>query len=175
MPRILLAVLLLSSLAVQAQTQIYRTTDKDGNTVFTDAPPADSQGTEQVEVPPPNTAPPPADIPSLAPTPKPAAPAAPEVSVAIVSPANETTIPMGPGNFTVQAETSQVSGADLQLQLFMDGVPMGEPQRGSRWDLTNVFRGAHDLTVSVVDAGGNPLASSEPVRVYVLRPSSNFR
>jgi hypothetical protein len=55
----------------------------------------------------------------------------------------------------------------------MDGTPWGEPQQATTWNLTNVFRGAHDITVAVVDEEGQQLANSEPVRVYVLRPSIN--
>jgi hypothetical protein len=55
----------------------------------------------------------------------------------------------------------------------MDGIPWGDPQQGNSWALSNVFRGAHDITVAVVDEQGQHLASSDPVRVYVLRPSIN--
>ena len=41
--------------------------------------------------------------------------------------------------------------------------------------MTNVFRGAHDLEVAVVDMNGEELARSPAVRVYVLRPSVNFK
>ena len=80
---------------------------------------------------------------------------------------------MGPGNFSVSASISPALQQGAQLQLMMDGAPQGEPQAQAGWDLTNVFRGAHDLTVNVIDAQGKTLATSEPVRVYVLRPSVN--
>ena len=56
----------------------------------------------------------------------------------------------------------------------MDGTPWGDPQTSNSWALTNVFRGAHDLTVAVTDTKGKKLANSDPVRVYVFRPSANF-
>ena len=60
------------------------------------------------------------------------------------------------------------------LQLFMDGTPRGEPQQGANWDLTNVFRGRHDLTVGVIDGSGETIVVSDPVTVFVFRPSTNF-
>ena len=95
--------------------------------------------------------------------------------VAIAAPANETTIPMGPGNFAVSASVEPALEPGALLQLYIDGSPSGNPQSSGEWALTNIFRGAHDLTVAVVDDKGNQLAESGPVRVYVLRPSTNFK
>ncbi len=174
--RTLLVLLLPLLICATASAQIYRTTDEQGNVVFTDTPP---QGVarEEVELPPTNTAPPPPPRPDLAPR-EPAAdeePAGVEYGVVITVPADETTIPMGPGNFSVSAVVRPSLGADERLQLFVDAVPWGEPQKVPSWSLTNVFRGAHDITVAVIDSAGSHLAVSEPVRVYVLRPSVNFR
>ncbi len=180
----LLLSLLLFSLAATAQ--IYKTTDEQGNVVFTDSPP---QGVdrEEVELPRTNTAPPPPE--RAAPPSKEQATeedaadvdaaagdtADVEYGVVITLPENETTIPMGPGNFTVSAVVRPSLGADDRLQLLMDAVPWGDPQTVPSWALTNVFRGAHDIAVAVVDSDGKHLAISEPVRVYVMRPSVNFR
>lgn len=170
MLRITLLILLLTPLAGFGQS-IYRTVDEDGNVIFTDAPPADAGEREQITLPPTNTAPPPPARPQVE------APATEEgpvtYTVAITSPANETTIAMGPGNFSVSASVKPGLKKGHTLQLMMDGAPRGEPQAGTSWDLTNVFRGAHDLTVSLSDKEGKALATSEAVRVYVLRPSIN--
>lgn len=170
MLRITLFILLLIPLAGFGQS-IYRTTDKDGNVVFTDAPPAGSSGTEQVELPPTNTAPPPPAMPRTAEPEKEEVQAS--YAVAITSPGNESTIAMGPGNFSVSASVKPGLRKGQALQLFMDGAPQGEPQAGTSWNLTNVFRGGHDLTVSLMDKSGEVIATSESVRVYVLRPSIN--
>lgn len=171
MIRSILLLGLLMPLATSAQ--IYRTTDEQGNVVFTDKPPASSASTEAVELAPTNTTP----ATQIKPRPKPTAPEEePEdsgISIAITIPANETTVPMGPGNFAVNTKVEPGLGKGASLQLYMDGIPWGDPQQGTSWALTNVFRGAHDITVAVVDEQGQHLASSEPVRVYVLRPSIN--
>jgi hypothetical protein len=82
---------------------------------------------------------------------------------------------MGPGNFSVSATVQPGLGSGSLLQLYVDGSASGNPQSSNTWELTNVFRGAHDLSVAVVDNKGDQLAVSEPVRVYVLRPSVNFK
>ena len=173
MSRGLLLSLLLASCVASAQ--IYKTTDEQGNVVFTDTPPADTNA-ERIEVRSPNTTPPP---PPVEAAPQPASEeqenVAVEFSVAITAPDNETTIPMGPGNFSVSARVAPALAQEEALQLYLDDEPWGEPQQATDWDLTNVFRGAHDLTVAVLDVDGNRLAISTPVRVYVMRPSVNFR
>lgn len=171
MLRIAVPLIVLLALPALAQTSIYRTIDEDGNVVFTDAPPADSKRKiERIENPHINSMPPPEDIEPLAkPADEPQDDGA-AFEVVITDPANETTIPNGPGNFSVGATVSPALGSGHTLQLFMDGSPWGEPQRGARWNLTNVLRGQHDLTVGVIDTAGETLAMSEPVRVYVFRP-----
>lgn len=175
MRRLLILVLLVAPLTIQAQ--IYRTTDEHGNVVFTDTPSAGSGPAERIDIRDTNTTPPP---------PSPAPSAVPQqsmeeadqtatYSVAITSPANETSFPMGPGNFSVSAKVDPNLRGTESLQLYIGGIPSGEAQRAASWALTNVFRGAHDLTVAVVDAQGQQLAISAPVRVFVHRPSVNFR
>lgn len=172
---LLLLVLLLSSGATMADS-IYRTTDAEGNVVFTDAPNANSRPAEPVEIQRTNTVRPPQMTTPRADDSDTATeePEAPEYTVTITSPANETSFPMGPGNFSVNVRVSPALKKYEGLQLFMDGEPQGSPQRDTMWDLTNVFRGQHDITVGVVDNAGEVLVMSPPVRVFVHRPSSNF-
>jgi hypothetical protein len=169
-----LLILTLLVLPLAASAQIYRTTDEHGNEVFTDSPPPGSSKSQRVDIQQTNTiAPPPS-------RPAPAAPQAPEpepvaYSVSIIEPANETSFPMGPGNFSVIAEVTPALTGDNALQLHIDGIPWGQPQRDTTWALTNIFRGAHDLTVQVIDTEGQSLATSSAIRVFVHRPSVNFR
>ncbi len=163
--------LLLAATGLSAQT-IYKTTDAQGNVVFTDKPPGD-RNAEQVELRPMNTTP---SVPVPARTPdterKAAdddAESAPEV--AITSPENESTIPMGGGDFGVFASVTPAVGPGQSLQLLIDGEAWGGPQNGGAWQLSNIMRGPHDLTVQLLDSGGAAIASSTSVRVYVLRPS----
>tara|TARA_R110002049_G_scaffold59729_9_gene161327 strand:+ start:3662 stop:4192 length:531 start_codon:yes stop_codon:yes gene_type:complete len=176
MSRLLLLAVLLTSLHSAADS-IYRTTDAEGNVVFTDAPNANSQPSEQIEIQRTNTVEPPPQIRPLPDTtPNDTEQEAPApYKVVITSPENETSFPMGPGNFSVSARVSPALKKYVGLQLFVDGEAWGDPQRDNMWDLINVFRGQHDLTVAVVNNAGETLAVSEPVRVYVHRPSTNFK
>ncbi|MCB1856514.1 MAG: DUF4124 domain-containing protein [Halieaceae bacterium] len=160
--------------ALAGQAQIYKTVDADGNVSYSDTP-ASGGASEEVEMRHINTTPPP---PAIVPRERPAAeeePAAVNYRPVITAPANETTIPMGPGNFQVNASVEPALAPGTALQLYIDGQPQGVPQDSPGWALTNVFRGAHDLEVAVVDTSGRELARSGAVRVYVLRPSVNFK
>jgi hypothetical protein len=171
MSRLLLLVLLLLPLGSLAQA-VYRTTDAQGNVVFTDTPPTNATPADRIEIRPTNTAPPPPTRPVPEGTPS----VEPEVApytVTITEPANETTFPMGSGNFSVSVNVTPALQRAENLQLFLDGAPRGKPQRASTWSLTNVYRGQHDLTVGVIDDSGKTLATSPPVRVFVMRPSVN--
>ncbi|MEM9254193.1 MAG: DUF4124 domain-containing protein [Pseudomonadota bacterium] len=159
--------------ACAVHAQVYRSVDENGNVIFTDSPPADAQSTEAVELPPTNTVAPPPNVPSYQPPATEAEPAQRNYQVSIAQPANETTIPMGPGNFAVTAQVEPNLAGDHRLQLTMDGAPWGEPQSSGSWSLTNVFRGEHTLAVNVLDQNGNTVATSSGVTVYVLRPSIN--
>jgi hypothetical protein len=168
------AILTLAALlfALPAASQVYRQVDKDGNVTFTDNPAADAEPVEIREL---NTIAPP---PELAPRPEstvPKQPATVGYEVSITAPTNDTVIPRGPGNFSVAASLSPALKSGHQLQLLLDGNPRQEPQTGTTWALTNVFRGTHALEVAVIDEAGNQLAKSQPITVYVFRPSSNFR
>lgn len=170
MTRMLIIALVFASAAVSAQ--IYRTTDEQGNVVFTDRPPA-AQGSdvEAVELNRTNTTPPPEERPDLAPaTRQDKAARAPDYAVSVIAPTNDTVIPMGPGNFSVAATTSPALAQGESLQLILSGTPWQEPQSRGQWNLTNIRRGEHDIVVLRLDADGKEVAASEPVRILVLRP-----
>lgn len=171
MPRILCAVFL-SLYALASVAQVYRHVDENGNVTFTDRPPPDAERVQLQET---NTSAPPPVIPRPEPA-KPAPEAGPgSYTARITAPAHETIIPNGPGNFSVSASIDPALGSGDLLQLKMDGSPQGEPQAGSSWALTNIFRGEHHITIAVVNKDGKELAISEPVTVFVFRPSTNNR
>ena len=166
-----LFLLLLLAIPLSISAQVYKTIDEQGNTVFSDRPPADGSG-ERIEVGTTNT------TPSPQPLPRPQVEAEAtdekqysEISVAIVSPAPETTIAIGyAGNFTVEAQLNPPARG-LYVQLLIDGTATGEPQTQRSWSLNNVFRGSHSLSVVVSNAAGDALAASSPITIHVLRTS----
>lgn len=153
-----------------SSAQIYKVTEGD-SVEFTDRPatPDANRKVEKMELEQTNSAP--AVQPKAATTPSQEPQEAPPVMVSIVSPAPETTVAMGPGNFSVSASTSPSLGRNEQLQLLIDGQPYGTPQSGSSWFVEGALRGEHQLRVARLTAGGAPLAESDSVRIYVLRPS----
>lgn len=159
-----------------AQGQIYKVTDDDKGVVFTDRPETISDTAEQhvetIDLPELNTAEP-VDV---RPTPPANTSRASEEesiapTVAISSPANETTIAMGPGNFSVSATVNPPLSRSEQLVLMIDGQAVGPAQSGASWFVQGALRGPHDLVVQRTSTNGRSIAVSEPVRVYVLRPS----
>ena len=149
--------------------QVYKVTDADGNVTFTDTPPLSSDATvEEHSVHAPNTAKP------TETTRAPAALAEAEEPIRydtqIVTPADNATIPMGPGNFSVQVSLSPRLEAGENLLLLMDGEPVGTPQRTPNWQLSNVYRGEHRLQVLRIDDEGAELDASDISTVFVMRP-----
>lgn len=162
-----LLILLLLPWAAQAQT-IYRSTDAEGNVVFTDKPPTAGTVNEEVKLRPMNTAPAPEPQPPRQPEAEQQAPI--KHTVSIVAPADQTVIPMGGGDFEVQASVEPALAAGERLQLRVDGAASGSPQTGISWSLRNVFRGGHNLSIQRLDADGKVIAESDPVHVQVMRP-----
>jgi hypothetical protein len=172
MNRLLPVIFLLFPLLVSAQ--IYRTVDEEGNVVFTDRP-VDRTEAQEIQLNQTNRV----RSPEVKETPAPesavhaAEPPVIEYKVAIISPEHESTIPMGPGDFSVSAMVRPSLGSVEKLQLLLDGGPQGGLQLGSSWNLTDVARGAHDIAIAVIDKNGEQIAVSNPTRVYVMRPSVN--
>lgn len=160
--------LLLLALPGFTQAQIYKSTDEHGNVSYSDQPPDAGTGGEKLELPPTNTAPAIEAKAGQRPE-KPATPA-PQPTVAITTPENDTVIPMGPGDFSVRATVTPALRQGEQLQLLIDGQPHGDTQTDALWLLTGVFRGGHDLEIRRLAADGEVLAHSDTVRVYVMRP-----
>ena len=151
---------------------VYKVTDTDGNVTFTDTPPLSSDSiVEEHSVHAPNSAKP------TVTTRTPAASVEVEVptryDTRIVTPAENATIPMGPGNFAVQAAFSPRLASNETLQLLLDGEPVGAPQRTASWQLTNVYRGEHRLRVVRLDESGAQLDASAASTVFVMRPIVN--
>jgi len=155
-----------------ATAQVYKVTDEDNGVVFTDRPdPAAGARVESIDIPESNRASPPPDIPRAPRAADRKADTAPAATVSITSPGDESTIAMGPGNFTVSAAARPPLGEGEELLLMMDGQPYGPAQASTTWFIEGAMRGPHDLVVQRRDQDGEALATSEPVRVYVLRPS----
>ncbi len=157
-------------LSLPGQAEIYKTVDEHGNVTFTDSAP--DRKSEPVELPPANTMPA-VKRPEQSPQ---DAPDADEEAIkyshlSIVSPADESAIEHGPGDFTVTISVKPELAKGHALQLLMDGKPYGRATRAKAVQLTNVFRGTHQLQVKIIDEAGKTLKKSKSSSVHVFRPS----
>ena len=155
---------------VAVATPVYKITDEDGNVFFTDQPPAvDAESVELHTIRPLNAAAP------LAAKPVEAEAAPAEVPIPfetrIELPADGSTIPMGPGNFSVTVSISPPLTDSEHLQLEIDGAPYGPPQKQLRWSLNNIYRGEHQLQVQRLHISRAQVDVSDTSTVFVLRPS----
>ena len=155
------------TLPAAAGERVYKRIGEDGVVEFTDVPGGNA---EEVEISEPQTyrAPP-------LPAAEPQAAAPQDVAftyiLAIVSPASEQAFPPGPGDIPVTVKVDPPVEARLRhrLELVVDGKP--RPLAGTRVTLKNMDRGAHTVSVRVVDGSGKVIGESAAVTFYVQRPS----
>ena len=172
----LLVMMLTLAMLTYGQTRIYKVVDANGNITFTDKPPVSSQEkSSSVELNKINISAPTQERARNSSTETNKPEARIDYDISITSPPDSTTIPMGPGNFSLSATVTPAIESGDKLQLLLNGEPYGKPQITSNWGLKNVLRGAHDLSVQAISNSGKALSQSRPVRVYVLRPSKLYR
>lgn len=167
----LLAVTILAFSSL-ANAQIYKSVDANGVVTFSDKPPAKERGAaEEMNLPTQvNTA-----------QALPVVPAEPESSgdmeemaerkLSITRPSDNATIPMGAGIFDVLVKASAKLGDGETVALYLDGEKVDDAQTTLQWTLSYVIRGAHKLEAKWFAKDGSVLAVSEPITVFVLRPS----
>jgi len=157
----------LSLHSAESWSQIYRYTNEAGETVFSDQPPADGSA-QEVEVSPTNSAMPtkPAAWRNRPQSPQ----SPPTYQTTITAPADQTTLPPGPGNVDVSASFSPPLAGGERVALTLDGERTGDPQRHGRWQLSNLYRGEHKLIAERIGRGGEVIDRSPVVTLYVYRP-----
>lgn len=166
----LLTACLLCVLALPATAQIYKYTDANGNTVFTNQPP-EGQASESVELKPTNTveAQPPLEIKQ---------PEAPPQNLPPYSELTLTDIPSDEalrannGTFSVGVKIKPRLQSGHAFRLLLDGQPYGQPSNVPRLQLTNIDRGEHSLAVEVI-SGERQIQQSPTVIFTVQRISVN--
>jgi hypothetical protein len=159
--------LLLLFFAYPLTAQIYKYTDADGNTAYSNQPP-DGVPAQPVELPPLN---------SVQPQPPPATPTG---TTPDEQPGNAyqvlqlTGLPTGEalrannGTFTVSVLIKPRLQAPHLLRLLLDGQPYGQSSNVPILQLVNIDRGEHMLAVQVID-GENVLQQSPTVTFTLQR------
>lgn len=163
--------LALSVTALTASAQIYKSVAENGVVTFSDTPPSPSANTQTTIVKPNATNSIPAiEVPVAAATSETITALTPR-TIAISSPKDNATIPMGAGIFDVTAELTSPLAEGEQLALYLDGTLVDTPQTSNVWTLSYVLRGPHTLQVRRLSSSGETASESEVITVFVLRPS----
>lgn len=170
MRRMLTCLLLILALPVSAQ--IYKYTDANGNTVFTNQPPEGTKA-ESVELKPINT--------SSQPTPPSTSANEPRLSELLQNPyqilelrdlPSEEALRANNGTFSVGVTIEPRLGPGHSLRLLVDGKPYGQPSNVPRLQLTELDRGEHSIAVAVMQ-GERIVQQSETRTFTVQRVSTN--
>lgn len=92
------------------------------------------------------------------------------LQLTLLSPKHDDTLRSNRGLIDVQLEMNRKLGIGEQLQLLLDGNPYGAPQNHSTWQLSNIDRGTHTLSVHA-KRSGKLIASTSPITVHLHRAS----
>lgn len=167
MRRYLACLLLL--ICVPAMAQIYKYTDANGNTAFSNQPP-DGAKTEVVELPPLNSVEaqrPIAPVSNQGTTQNPAEQPAYQ-RLELTDLPGDATVRANDGTFTLNVAVEPRLQSGHRLQLLVDGTPYGQPSNLPRLQVLNLERGEHSFAVRVSDAR-RVIQQSPDVTLSIMR------
>jgi hypothetical protein len=155
-------------IALPAAAQIYKYTDANGNTAYSNQPP-DGVKAQPVELPPLNSV-----------ERQPAGEVAPAAEVVRHEQPGKTyevleltglptteALRANNGTFTVNVQIKpRLQGAHL-LRLLLDGQPYGQPGNVPTLQLVNIDRGEHRLAVQVID--GEKVVQQSPATTFTVQ------
>jgi hypothetical protein len=168
---------LLALLALPAAAQIYKYTDANGNTAYSNQPPQGVKA-QTVELPPLNSIQGPQHSPQPTPTAPPAPTAQPPYSVLeLTGLPDDEALRANNGTFTVGVHLEPRLAANDSVQLLIDGQPYGQPSNVPRLQVVELDRGDHSIAVQVLN-GDNVIQQSASQTLSVQRvhlgPASNI-
>lgn len=154
------------SISSFAETKVYHWIDKDGNSHFSDTPTAE---TEEVNL----------NLQNILPhqeVKKREASLASELQDSLVkyeatitSPEDDSSMRSNDGTINVHVSTTPAKENNHKLQLFLDGVALGDPQVSPTMRALNIDRGTHQVQVHLLDENANLLAKTQIVTVHLQR------
>jgi hypothetical protein len=158
--------MMLLLIALPAAAQIYKYTDADGNTAYSNQPP-DGVKAQPVELPPLNRVEPQApSAPPVEATSREQPRSAYEVLELTNLPTTEA-LRANNGTFTVSVLIKpRLQGPHL-LRLLLDDQPYGQPSNVPILQLVNIDRGTHSLAVQVID--GENLVQQSPTVTFTVQ------
>lgn len=163
------SIILLSLLALSAAAQIYKYTDADGNTAYSNQPP-EGVPAQTVELPPLNSIEHQSPASPDAPPPLPSndEPRNAYETLELTDIPTEEALRANNGTFTVGVRAQPRLRTPHLFRLLLDGQPYGQPSNVPRLQLVNIDRGEHSLAVQVID-GSRLVQQSETVTFTVQR------
>ena len=154
-------------IALPAAAQIYKYTDADGNTAYSNQPP-DGVTAQPVELPPLNSlAPQPPPAPSTKSTSQEPPHSAYEV-LELTGLSTGDALRANNGTFTISVLIKPRLQAPHLLRLLLDGQPYGQSSNLPILQLVNIDRGEHSAAVQVIN-GDNVLQQSPTVTFTLQR------
>ena len=153
-------------LLIPVSAEVYRTTDENGNVIFTDKP---SPGAEEIEIDEVQTVSPP-PVRDFRYTPPKKKGKSNYKKAEITTPKNDDVITGGTGNVSVSISLEPALQDTDRIVLYMDGEKQSDSSSTS-FELSNLDRGTHTIKVDIINKGGKVLKSSSPVSFTVQRPS----
>ncbi|BFM13124.1 hypothetical protein R50072_32770 [Simiduia litorea] len=165
--KLLVAAAIALGMSAIAMAQVYKTTDENGRTVYTDRPSEDAESVEMREI---NSAPPIKVRPNTNTDESPKQVL--NYQVHITSPANETYLTPGERNLTVAFAVNQPLKDGVRAQLLSNGNPVGSSTTDSSITLGEVERGEHQVTVIIYNGDDEILAESAPIKIYAHRATA---
>lgn len=151
--------------------QIYKTVDENGRVTYTDKPPADAKQRQEAELPPVNSVPeervsnrqrtndrnqnPDDSI---------------RYEVNILNPAPEAHVTPGQRDLSISVALDQELREGHFLAFYLNDSLLTET-RERQFVVQEITRGTHQIQVEVLNSQGALVGASEPVVIYVHRPS----
>jgi hypothetical protein len=164
-----LACLLLLLSALPAAAQIYKYTDAEGNTAYSNQPP-EGRASQTVELPPLNSV---ESVRKPAPTTLPTTtievPQTQYSTLELTGLPSDEALRANNGTFDVGVAIVPRLRTGDRLRLLLDGQPYGQATNVPRLQLVNVDRGEHGLAVQVIDSQEAVIQQSATVTFTVQR------
>jgi hypothetical protein len=154
--------------AVPAE-EVYKVIQPDGTVEFTDSPPP-GEAAEQVEIPPLNTAEPPASPTSSAPSSTDAASRS-YSEFRITSPSDGESIRDNAGNVNIDLSLKPTLRSGDKIDVLLDGRSVGGGNK-TAITLSEMNRGTHSVQALVKDSAGKVVARSNSVTFTLQRRSA---
>lgn len=91
----------------------------------------------------------------------------------ITSPEDDSSMRSNDGTINVHVSTTPEKKNTHKLQLFLDGIALGDPQISPTIRALNIDRGTHQVQVHLLDENGNELAKTQVITVHLQRVNVN--